>query len=79
MDTKEYPMVDWYKIQTQKENKGYVFGNDPGNSTHCGFPTAKPEAKPEYDLNKVSDVKIRIRKVIELLAEKENGALYEFL
>ena len=74
--TKEYSMNEWYDIQTQKENKGYIFGNDPGNSTHCGFPMTKVE-EPKYDMKKVSDIKLKIRIVVELLAQTENGALHE--
>lgn len=75
--TKEYSMVDWYDIQTQKENKGYVFGNDPGNSTYNPAPQIPLPEKPAYDMKKVSDIKLKIRIVIELLAQKENGALHE--
>ena len=78
LGTKEYSMNEWYDIQTKKENKGYIFGNDPGNSTYLGFPLAKPEPpKIVYDGKKVSDVKLRIRMVVETLAQKENGALHE--
>ena len=78
LGTKEYSMNHWYMTQTKKEMKGYVFGNDPGNTNIHARPMPKPEPEePLYDMKKVTDVKLRIRMVVELLLEKENGALHE--
>jgi hypothetical protein len=78
LGTKEYSMNEWHEIQTKKESKGYIFGNDPGNTTLLPQPIQSPQpVEPKHDMKKVSDVKLKIRMVVELLAQKENGALYE--
>jgi len=77
LGTKEYSMNEWYDTQTKKANKGYVFGNDPGNSAYSPPPVIPEPEEPKYDGKKVSDVKLRIRMVVETLAQTENGALHE--
>jgi len=77
LGTKEYSMNEWYNIQTKKENKGYIFGNDPGNTTCIltKHSPASPTRIIHYDLDKVNSVKNRIQMVIELLAEKDVSEL----
>lgn len=78
LGTKEYSMGEWYNIQTKKENKGYVFGNDPGNTTYQPQPVQSPQpVEPKYDTKKVSAIKLKIRMVVELLSEIDIPELEE--
>ena len=75
LGTKEYSMNDWYVIQDKKENKGYLFGNDPGSSTYIPLPV-RPSL-PKHDSEKVDSVKNRLGLVVDTLRQKESGELYE--
>jgi len=75
LGTKEYSMNEWYDTQTKKENKGYIFGNDPGNTTHDPLPV-RP-SPPKYDPEKVDSVKNRLGLVVDTLRQKENSDLHE--
>jgi hypothetical protein len=79
LGTKQYSMNEFYEIRTKKENKGYVFSNDPGNTTYGNNSNGAPkvEPKPKYDPEKVDSVKKRLGLVVEILEQKENGGLYE--
>ena len=73
--TKECSMNDWYDTQTKRENHGYIFGNDPGNTTHV--PLSVWPSLPKYDPEKVDSVKNRLGLVVDTLRQKESGELYE--